>query len=62
MELFMEESVKESHNHTVKQQRAIPENFKLQALHNFQIGLHYMDIKLLFNHSDIEFYKRNLLI
>jgi len=44
-------------NHTVEQQRAILENIKLQARHNFQIGLHE-DIKLLFDRSDIEFCKR----
>jgi len=44
MELF--ESMEEGQNYTVKQQRAILENIKLQALHNFQIGLHE-DIKLL---------------
>jgi len=42
MELF--ESMEEDQNHTVEQQRAILK--KLQALHNFQIGLHE-DIKLL---------------
>jgi len=44
MELF--ESMEEDQNHTVEQQRTILENIKLQALHNFQIGLHE-DIKLL---------------
>jgi len=38
--------MEEDQNHTVEQQRAILENVKLQALHNFQIGLHE-DIKLL---------------
>jgi len=44
MELF--ESMEEGQNHTIEQQRAILKNIKLQALHNFQIGLHD-DIKLL---------------
>jgi len=44
LELF--KSMEEDQNHTVEQQRAIFENIKLQALHNFQIGLHE-DIKLL---------------
>jgi len=35
-----------SQNHTAEQQRAILANVKLQALHNYQVGLHD-DIKLL---------------
>jgi len=44
MELY--ESMEEGQNHTPEQQRAILDNIKTQALHNYQIGLHE-DIKLL---------------
>jgi len=44
MELY--ESMEEGQNHTPEQQRAILENIKTQALHNYQIGLHD-SIKLL---------------
>jgi len=38
MELY--ESMEEGQNHTPEQQRAILDNIKTQALHNYQIGLH----------------------
>jgi len=38
--------MKDGQNHTAEQQRAILDNVKLQALHNYQVGLHD-DIKLL---------------
>jgi len=44
MELF--KSMEDGQNHTVEQQRAILDCVKLQALHNYQVGLHD-DIKLL---------------
>jgi len=44
MELF--ESIEDEQNHTAEQQRAILDNVKLQALHNYQVGLHD-NIKLL---------------
>jgi len=44
MELY--ESMEEGQNHTSEQQRAILDNIKTQALHNYQIGLHD-DIKLI---------------
>ncbi|XP_011632041.1 uncharacterized protein LOC105423824 [Pogonomyrmex barbatus] len=40
------ESMEEGKNHTVEQQRAILENIKEQALHNYQNGLHE-EIKLI---------------
>ncbi|KAL6262089.1 hypothetical protein P5V15_007189 [Pogonomyrmex californicus] len=36
----LHESMEEGKNHTVEQQRAILENIKEQALHNYQNGLH----------------------
>jgi len=45
MELY--DSMEEGQNHTSKQQRAILDNIKMQALHNYQIRLHIDDIKLL---------------
>jgi len=44
MELY--ESMEEGQNHTSEQQRAILDNIKMQALHNYQIGLND-DIKLI---------------
>jgi len=54
MELF--ESMEDGQNHTAEQQRAILDNVKLQALHNYQVGLHD-DIKLSV-HNDIALYRR----